>query len=93
MLHFESQILKEFYIDRGVRRVINSTEEFSGTVTVKSKPDGRKFRRCKGMGTRVSYVVGYLDATASFRSKMRIEKIRGNRVGASVHSLRQLGLS
>ena len=34
MLHFGSHV----YIIRGVRRAINSTEEFSDRVTVKSKP-------------------------------------------------------
>ena len=48
----------EFHIVEGVRRAINSTEEFSGRVAVKSKPD-RKFRK-------VSYIVAYVDATASF---------------------------
>ena len=51
VLHFGRQILKEFCIVRGVRRAINSAEVFSGRVTVKSKPDGRKFRRFKGVGT------------------------------------------
>ena len=92
MLHFGSQILKEFYIARGVRRALNNTEEFSARVTVKSKPDGRKFRRFKGVGTRASYVVAYVDTTASFRSRMRIEKVGGKRVGAAVSSLKQLGL-
>ena len=41
----EVKILKEFYIVRGLRRVINSTEEFSRRVTVRYDPDGRKFRR------------------------------------------------
>ena len=40
-------------------------------MTVKSKPDGRKFRRFKGVGTRASYVVAYIDATASFKLKIR----------------------
>ena len=61
---------------RGVRRVINSTEEFSGRTTVKSNPDGRKFRRFKCVGTRASYVVMYEDATAGFRSKMRNRESR-----------------
>ena len=44
-------------------------------MTVKSKPVGRNFRRLKGVGTRTNYVIGYIDATASFRSKMRIKKL------------------
>ena len=32
------------------------------------------------MGMRPSYVIAYVDATVSFRSKMRIEKVGGNRV-------------
>ena len=58
-------------------------------VTVKSKPDGRTFRRFKSMGTRASYVVAYVDATTSFRSKMRIEKV-GNIVGAAVSRGREV---
>ena len=69
------------YIVRRVRRAINSTEEFSGIMTVKSKPDSKKFRRFKGVGRRASYVAAYIDATASLTSKIRIEKVRGNRVG------------
>ena len=62
-------------------------------MTVKSKPDGRKFRRFKGVGTRASCVVAHEDATASFRSKMRIEKIGWNRVGTAVSNLKQLCFS
>ena len=40
---------------------------------MKSKPDGRKFRRFKEVGTRARYVVAYIDATSSFETKMRIE--------------------
>lgn len=57
---------------------------------MKSKPDGRKFRRFKIVGTRASYVVAYIHATASFGAKMRIEIVGGNRIGAAVSSLRQL---
>ena len=42
------------------------------------------------MGTRPSYVIAYVD---SFRSKTKIEKVGGNRVGVAVSSLSQLGLS
>ena len=49
-------------------------------MTVKSNSDGRKFRRFKEVGTRASYVFASVDATASFRSKMRIEKIGSNRI-------------
>ena len=34
----------------------------------------------------------YVDATASFRPKMRIEKVGGNRIRAALSSLRQLSL-
>ena len=43
------------------------------------------------MDAKTSYVVAYVDAIANFRSKMRIDKVGGNRVGA-VNSLRQLDL-
>ena len=92
MLHFENLMLKTFYIIRGVRRTISSTEKFSGRVTVKSKPDGITFRRFKGVGTRASYIAAYVDTTASFRLNMRIEKEGGNGVRAAVSSLRQLDL-
>ena len=42
----------------------------------------------KEVGIRAGYVVAYVDTTASFRSKMRIEKVGGNRVGTVVNSLR-----
>ena len=45
------------------------------------------------MGTRARYVVTYVDETASFGSKMRIEKVGGSRVRAAVSSLKQLGFS
>ena len=61
-------------------------------MTVTSRLDGRKFRRFKGVGTRASYVFAYVNATTSFRSKMRIEKLEGNRVGGCCQYLRQLGL-
>ena len=48
---------------------------------MKSKPDGRKFRRFKSVGTRASYVVADKDATSSFGTKMRIENVGGNRKG------------
>ena len=44
-------------------------------VTLKSKPDGRKFRRFKGLGTRASDVIAYIDVTTSFGSKLIIEKV------------------
>ena len=91
MLHFGSQILKEFNIVRGIRRAISSTEEFS-RVTVKSKSEGRKFRRFKGVDTRASYMVAYVEATASFRSKISKENIGENRIGVTVSSLGQLDL-
>ena len=57
---------------------------------MKSQPDGRKFRRFKGVGTRASNVIAYIvDATASFGLKLRIEKVRGNKIGTAISSLRQ----
>ena len=76
-----NQILKEVYIVRKIKRAINSTYEFSGRVTVKSKLDGTKFRRFKGVGTRTSYVVAYVDATISFRSKMKRKKVVEQNMG------------
>ena len=52
-------------------------------MTVNYTSDGRKFRRFKGVGMRTSYFVAYVGATASFKSKMRIEKEGGNREGAT----------
>ena len=52
----------------------------------------KEHRRFKGMDTRVSYVVACIDATASFRLKMRIEKVGGNKVEAAFSSLRPLVL-
>ena len=74
---------------RSVARSI-ATYKFSKRVTLKSKPDGRKFRRFKGVGTRASNVIAYVDATASFGLKLRIEKVRGNRIGTAISSLRHL---
>ena len=55
---------------------------------MKSKPDGRKLRIFKSVSTRASYVVAdILDATSSFETKMRIEKVGGNRKGAIVSCL------
>ena len=73
MFHFGSQILKEFYIVRGVRRAINSTKDL------------RAWAREQVMSLCT-------DATVSFRSKMRIEKVGRDGVGTAVSSLRQLGL-
>ena len=62
-------------------------------MTLKSKPDGRKLRRFKSVGTRASYVVADIDATSSFGTKMRIEKVGGNRKGVTVSCLRHLCFS
>ena len=45
------------------------------------------------MGTRASYVVAHIGATTSFEAKMRIEKVGGNRKGATVSCLRHLCFS
>ena len=45
------------------------------------------------MGTRASYVVVDIDATSSFGTKMRIEKVGGNRKGVTVSYLRHLCFS
>ena len=42
---------------------------------MKSKPDGRKLRRFKSVGTRASYVFADIDATSSFGTNLRIEKV------------------
>ena len=60
---------------------------------MKSKPDGRKLIRFKSLGTRASYVVADIDATSSFGTKMRIEKVGGNRKGVTVSCLRHLCFS
>ena len=62
-------------------------------MTLKSKPDGGKLRRFQSVGTRASYVVANIDATSSFGTKMRIEKVRGNRKGITVSCLRHLCFS
>ena len=54
---------------------------------MKSKPDGRKLRRFKSVATRASYVVADIDATSSFGTKMRIEKVEGKRKGVTVSCL------
>ena len=69
MLHFGSQILKEFYIVRGVRRAINNTEKFNGKVTVKSKTVSKKFKRLKSVDTRAGFVFAYVNTTASLDRK------------------------
>ena len=62
-------------------------------MTLKSKPDGRKLKRLKSVGTRASYVVADIDATSSFGTKMRIEKVGGNIKRVSVSCLRHLCFS
>ena len=62
-------------------------------MTLKSKPDGGKLRRLKSVGTRASYVIADIDATSSFGTKMRIERVRGKRKGATVSCLRHLCFS
>ena len=57
---------------------------------MKSKPDGGKLRRFKSVSTRASYVVADIDATSSFGTKMRIEKVGGNRKEVTVSCLRYL---
>ena len=52
VLHFGSQIAKEFTIIRGVRGEINSTDKFSKRMTCKSKPDGEKLERFKSVSIR-----------------------------------------
>ena len=59
-------------------------------MILESKPDGGKLRRFKSMGTRASYVVVDIDTTSSFGTKMRIEKVGGNRKGVNVSYLRLL---
>ena len=60
---------------------------------MKSKPDGRKLRRFKSVGTRASYVVADIDATSNFGTKMMIEKGGGNRKEATASCLRHLCFS
>ena len=62
-------------------------------MTLKSKPDGGKLKRSKSVGTRGSYVVADIDATSSFGTKMRIEKVGGNKKGVTVSCLRHLCFS
>ena len=45
------------------------------------------------MGTRASYVVADIEGTSSFGTKMRIEKVGGNRKGTTVNCLRHLCFS
>ena len=45
------------------------------------------------MGTRASYVVADIDATSSCGTKMRIEKVGGNRKGVTVSYLSHLCFS
>ena len=45
------------------------------------------------MGTRASYVVTYIYATASFGLKLRIEKVGGNRKRTAVSCHRHLSFS
>ena len=59
-------------------------------MTLKTKPDGGKLRRFKSVGMRASYVVAFIDATYSFGTKMRIEKVGRNRKGVTVSCLRHL---
>ena len=61
-------------------------------MTFKSKPDGRKLRRFKFMGTRTRDITANISAAASFGSKSRIENVRGHRIGIAVSSLRHLCL-
>ena len=42
------------------------------------------------MGTRASDIIAYVDAASSFGMKIRIEKVRGNRVEITVSSFRNL---
>ena len=55
--------------------------------------NSRKKRKFKSVGTRASYVVADIDATSSFGTKMRIEKVGGNRKGVTVSCLRHLCFS
>ena len=57
------------------------------------KPDGGKLRRFKSVSKRASCVVADIDATSSFGTKMRIEKVGGKRKGANVSWLRHLCFS
>ena len=50
-------------------------------MTLRSKPIGGKLKRLKSVDTRASYVVADIDATSSFGTKMRIEKVGGNSKG------------
>ena len=60
---------------------------------MKSKPDGGKLRRFESVGTRASYAVADTDATSSFGTKMRIEKVGVNRKGVTVSCLSYLCFS
>ena len=62
-------------------------------MTIKSKPDGRKFGRVKIVGTRASDVVAYINATSSFGVKSRIEIVGGNRIKIAVSIPRHLRFS
>ena len=63
-------------------------------MPLKSKPDGGKLRRFKSVVTRASYVVVDIDATSSFGTKIRIEKVGGNRkLSVTVSFLRHLCFS
>ena len=45
------------------------------------------------MGTRAGNVVVHISATSTFEAEMRIEKVGGNRKGATVSCLRHLCFS
>ena len=59
-------------------------------MTLKSTPDGGKLKRFKNVVTRASFVVADINATSSFGTKIRIEKVGGNRKGVTVSCLRHL---
>ena len=54
--------------------------------------DDGNFRRFNVVGTRASDIAVYTVATTSFGLKLRIEKVRGNKITAAVSSLRHLSV-
>ena len=45
-------------------------------MILESKPEGENLRRFKSVGRKVSQIIAYINATTSFETKIRIEKIR-----------------
>ena len=59
-------------------------------MTCKSKTDGGKIERFKSKGTRASEVIVHSDIISSFGTKMRIDKVGGNRKGATMNCFRHM---